>query len=426
MRKKISIDTKEKAIKEYYDGKRVKDICIRYKVKKSAVYDWVRKSKKNLMKRDPNTKEKEVLRVVSLVLKGDSVKSVCKRFKLRESTVYAWVNKYQDNILEKRPSIEKKRTENIDKLKLSIEVLKKTSITNDMNNSEKVELITSLLDNYSLTLLCDLFDIHRSTYYRYINKEVPKHIIRDQKLRVLIHNIYSRNQKRIGAEKIREALMIEGHQVSYKKVRQIMKELQIEKKPEPKKQPWIKPPKTNESCKNLLNQQFNQKAPNLVWVSDITETKINNKPVYLCAIMDLFSRKIIAHQISRKNNTRLTILTFKKAIENRKVVPNIFHSDRGSNYTSTKFRKLLIKHNISQSFSAPGYPYDNAVIESFFAQYKRETIKRLLPFKKIQNYIKMAKEYMNWYNNDRFHKGLGMLTPSMKEKIHFKLSLGSI
>lgn len=201
-----------------------------------------------------------------------------------------------------------------------------------------------------------------------------------------------------------------------------MNELNISKVT-PKKNPFIKPPKrTNQNCKNLLNQKFNQKEPNLVWVSDVTEIKINNKPVYLCAIMDLFSRKIIAHQVSRKNNTRLTILTMKKAINYRKTVPNIFHNDRGVNYTSYKFQRFIRKHQISQSFSAPGYPYDNAVIESFFSSYKRETIKMMLPFSKIQDYIKMAKEYMSYYNNERFHMGIGLLTPSLKEKIHLKLS----
>lgn len=315
---------------------------------------------------------------------------------------------------------------NVERLKLSIEILKKTSMTNDMNISEKVELIHSLREEFPLNLLCELFSLSRSTYYKYTKKVVPKHIIRDQKLRVLIKELYLKNKKRIGANKIRESLKMQGLQVSYKKVRQIMKELNIEKRDEPKKVTWIPKPKTNDSCKNLLNRQFTQKAPNLVWVSDITEIKINNKPVYLCAIMDLYSKKIIAHQVSRKNNTRLTILTLKKAIANRKTVPNIFHSDRGSNYTARKFQKLLIKHNISQSFSAPGYPFDNAVIESFFSQYKRETIKIMLPFKKIQDYVKMVKEYVTWYNEDRFHMGLGMLTPNKKEKVYFRLSPLSI
>ena len=201
-----------------------------------------------------------------------------------------------------------------------------------------------------------------------------------------------------------------------------MKDLRIEKITV-KKNPYIKPTKdTNITCKNLLKQQFHQPAPNLVWVSDVTEIKINQKPVYFCAIMDLYSRKIISHQISRKNNTRLTMNTFKLAIQKRKKVPNLFHSDRGSNYTAHKFQRLLKKHHVKQSFSNPGYPYDNAVMESFFSHYKRETIRTMLPFRKIQDYIRMVKDYILYYNNDRFHMGIGMLTPNKKERIHYKLA----
>lgn len=368
-------------------------------------------------------KEHNRIHIVTLVLKGDSVKSVCKKYKLKQSTVYHWVNKYQDQVLEKKTIIRKQKEENIDRMKLSIQILKQTSMVNNMSIAEKTELIDSLKEAYPLKLLCDLFNVGRSTYYKYINKEYPSHIIRDQKLMILIKDIFIRNDSTIGTTKIKHALELQGHTVSYKKIRDIMKTLHLTIKEVPKKTPFIKPSrKTNKHCTNLLKQEFTQKQPNLVWVSDVTEIKINRKPVYLCAVMDLFSRKIISHTISRKNNTRLTLNTFKKAMHTRKTVPNMFHSDRGVNYTAYKFQRYLRKHHVRQSFSAPGYPFDNAVIESFFSQYKRETVKRMLPFKTIQDYIKMVKKYITYYNNDRFHMGIGMLTPSLKERIHYKLS----
>lgn len=423
MKKKISQNTKDKAVNDYFQGIKVDKLCRRYKVKKSAIYNWIKESKDDLKTSNQETKEQNIINIVTLFLKGQPIKDICKTYNLKQSTVYYWASKYQNQVLEKRTLIRKKKQEDSERMKMAITILKQTSMTNNMSIMETVELIDSLKDIYPLKLLCELFSVGRSTYYKYMNKEIPSHVIRDKKLMVIIKEIYLQNNKVIGAGKIKHALSLQGLTVSYKKVRQIMKELHIEKEQLPKKVPFIKPPrKSNTDCQNLLKQEFTQKQPNLVWVSDITEIKINQKPVYLCVVMDLFSRKIISHTISRKNNTRLTMSTFKNALYQRKTTPNMFHSDRGVNYTAAKFKRLLRKHNVTQSFSAPGYPFDNAVVESFFSQYKKETVKRMLPFKKIQDYIKMVKKYINYYNNERFHMGLGMLTPSLKEKIHFKLS----
>jgi len=211
--------------------------------------------------------------------------------------------------------------------------------------------------------------------------------------------------------------------VSRKKVSHLMQDMGIND--QTKRRPaFIRPPKrTNENCKNLLNQQFTQKAPNLVWVSDITEIKINKKPVYLCAILDLFSRKIIAHQVSRKCNTRLTLLTFDSALLNRKTKPLMFHSDRGVQYTSEEFQQYLRKKEISQSFSAPGYPYDNSVMESFFSSFKKEAIHIRQAFRTIQDYIKHVNEYMHYYNFQRYHKGNGLLTPMKKEELYYSVNI---
>lgn len=99
MRKKIANKTKEKAVNDYFNGKTVKDICKRYKVKKTAVYDWIKDSRQSV-KKDTGDGNGERLRVVSLYLKGTSVKSLSHKFKLKTSTIYYWISKYQNKILE--------------------------------------------------------------------------------------------------------------------------------------------------------------------------------------------------------------------------------------------------------------------------------------------------------------------------------------
>src|SRR5699024_10109587 len=113
------------------------------------------------------------------------------------------------------------------------------------------------------------------------------------------------------------------------------------------------------SSDNLLKQEFNPKSPNQVWTTDFTYISIGPKRhVYLCAILDLYSRKCIA-------------LNKRKPKE-----PIIFHSDQGSQFKSTSFRKLLDEHQLLASYSKPGYPYDNAVTEVFFKYLKQREINR--------------------------------------------------
>ena len=127
-----------------------------------------------------------------------------------------------------------------------------------------------------------------------------------------------------------------------------------------------------DKCENILCQRFEQTAPNLVWVSDFTYLKAGGKFYYLCAVMDLYSRKIIAYKLSDKINTQLAVDTVDLAVANRgKSNGIIFHTDRGSQYTSKEFRKHLDNLNMIQSFSAKGHPYDNAVMECFFKYLKK-------------------------------------------------------
>lgn len=134
--------------------------------------------------------------------------------------------------------------------------------------------------------------------------------------------------------------------------------------------PNLKRPQKKETRKpdtdyqfNKLKRLFNQDAPNKFWVSDITEVKVRLNKFYLCVIIDLFSRKVIAYRLSSQNNTNLTINTFKDAFENRNRPAKLsFHTDQGTNYTSTAFRDLLQILKVNQSFSHRGNPYDNACV----------------------------------------------------------------
>ena len=172
---------------------------------------------------------------------------------------------------------------------------------------------------------------------------------------------------------------------------------------------------------NLLNRNFRQSAPNQIWVSDITYIKVGQKWYYLCVIIDLFSRKVIAWKISDKPNAELVISTFKSAYANRNFPKGLmFHSDRGSQYTSATFRKLLNDLEVVQSFSGKGCPYDNAVAESFFKFLKLEEINRN-HYSKLSDLKSALFEYIDgFYNTKRPHRANDFLSPNDFESEYFK------
>ncbi|MDR4968475.1 MAG: IS3 family transposase, partial [Acholeplasmataceae bacterium] len=313
------------------------------------------------------------------------------------------------------------QTKVIEKVKydLILQLFKTYSITNSMTIKERIALITHNSKSYTIKLLCELFDVNRSTYYNYINHQTTPQLERDILLKKEISEIYNNHKKIARAAKIKVLLQEQNLTVSEKKIRFLMTELGIQftKNKYTKK---YRRPRTSVKYQNILKQDFNQPIPNRVWVSDTTEIKINYKPVYLCVIMDLFSRKVISYELTKVNNTRFTLNTYKKAVIYRKTHPMIFHSDRGVQYTSKLFRTYLQNNDVLLSYSAVGYPYDNAVMESFFSHFKREAVYPKYPFSTIQSYKTIIENYIDYYNRLRLHQGIGMITPNLKEGLYRK------
>lgn len=166
---------------------------------------------------------------------------------------------------------------------------------------------------------------------------------------------------------------------------------------------------------NKLKGKFLTDAPNKIWASDITYIKIEGTFVYLCVVIDLFSRKVISHHVSRDNDTALVKKSFMDAFVSRGCPTGLtFHSDQGTQYTSYAFRTLLRSKGVTPSYSRPGNPYDNAVVESFFATIKKEDFRRTFYHTKNE-VVKAVNDYVDFYNDYRPHKRLGYLTPNRFE-----------
>ena len=308
----------------------------------------------------------------------------------------------------------------ITKLKRAIYIWENIGIGMNSTTKEKEIATKQFLEknsDYNFYQICDVIGLNKGTYYHFINdkKKKTQYEINDEKLSIEIRNIYAETEGRIGSNKIKIILGSRNVKASLQKVRKLMKKMNLKvviKKPNRRDKDTT--PK-NIFRNNLLKKQFFQDKPNKVWVSDFTEIKINRAKFYLCVILDLFSRKVVAYRLSIRLNSNLALLTFKDAYQNRGE-PNdlLFHSDQGAQYTSIEFMNTLKALKIKQSFSNPGNPYDNAVMESFFTTLKREEVHR----KKYKDYDDLKEsisKYIIFYNNVRPHKSLNYLTPTKFE-----------
>jgi len=210
-----------------------------------------------------------------------------------------------------------------------------------------------------------------------------------------------------------ETLAESGIRVGTKRIAAIMQELDLHSIRLDSKKQFKKYQKYRKQ--NLLEQQFTAGRPNQTWVSDITYFKVNDYWLYLCIILDLFSRKIVGYRVSRNASTNLVTGTFRAAFRERGTPADLtFHSDRGKQYTSAAFTALLQKCGAKQSFSATARPHDNAVAEAFFASFKREEAYRR-EYTSEQSFRKSVEQYVQFYNEVRPHRSLRYQTPQAFE-----------
>lgn len=233
-------------------------------------------------------------------------------------------------------------------------------------------------------------------------------------LRPIIKDLFDESHQILGATKMTAILNERGYHVSFTTVSKLMKEMELYSIRNGAKSYY----KQNRRKKreNLLHQNLTASAPNEIWVSDVTQFTVNNFRFYICAIIDIFSRKVISYHIYKNNSTQIAKITFKKAYESRKPEGELlFHTDNGSNYISATFMKYLDSLHVKQSFSRAHIPYDNSVCESFFSSLKREELYRY-KYPTVAEFKRSVDKYINFFNSERSHKTLKYKTLNAYEK----------
>ena len=232
-----------------------------------------------------------------------------------------------------------------------------------------------------------------------------------------IKRIHSESRCTYGYPRIHQALRQQGFTCGKHRVARIMRENGIVGKKAIRFKCHKHKHHLMKSTKNLLLNREPVSAKNEVWVGDITFVRVNNAWNYLSVVMDLYTRKIIGWTFATKRGAALVSESLIMAAEgNEDTSGTIFHSDQGSDYASKYFVKELKQRNIKVSMSRKGHCWDNAHMESFFHTLKTEMI-YFNHFKTIEEAIAYIVDYINFYNNERLHSGLGYMCPAQFEKM---------
>jgi putative transposase len=270
--------------------------------------------------------------------------------------------------------------------------------------------------HFDVRAMCRVFEIAPSAFYEWEREQESEHARRDGELLAAIRRVFAQFRGRYGAPRVQRELAREGLDASRKRIARLMREAGLKAKGRRKYKATTDSDHSLPIAPNLLDRDFHAERPDTVWVSDITYIWTRQGWMYLAAIIDLYSRKVVGWSLAERMTAALVCNALDTAVRLRRpAVGLVFHSDRGSQYASRAFRRRLWRHRMKQSMSRRGNCWDNAVAESFFATLKKELVRnrafdtREYARTEIFEYIEV------FYNRQRAHSLLNYESPDAFE-----------
>lgn len=273
-------------------------------------------------------------------------------------------------------------------------------------------MIKENVDYFSVKLMCRLLSVSTSGFYNWRNRPLSPRAKENAELANHIKRIFDEEKSRAGAKRIAKRLKLEGIFAGRHRIARIMRKNNWRAKAARKFKATTNSNHNLPVAPNLLQQNFSASKPNEKWVSDITYVWTEEGWLYLAVVMDLYSRMVVGWAMSERMTAKLVIDALQMAIWRRKRPRGvIIHSDRGSQYCSLDYQKLLAQNGFICSMSKKGDCYDNASMESWNHSFKVEAIhgEKFPTRADAKNHVF---EYIDvYYNRKRLHSRLGYLSP---------------
>jgi len=284
----------------------------------------------------------------------------------------------------------------------------------------KYQFIKDNSGEFPVKKMAEVLNVSKSRYYYWLKDPFVKER-KNHNLECSIERIFEAHRGLYGCPRILSVLKDEGTICGHNRVERIMRKKGLKAR---KKRRFIKTTDSNHDypiAQNIVNRNFKVSIPDKTYVSDITYVWTLEGWLYLCAVIDLFSRRVVGYSMSDKIDSVLVSDALKMALLNRKPENGlIFHSDRGSQYASYEFRDLLAKHGIVQSMSRKGNCWDNACAESFFSTLKIEEVYRNNYRTRKEARLSIFEYITVFYNRYRKHSFLDCMSPAKYELEWFK------
>jgi len=271
---------------------------------------------------------------------------------------------------------------------------------------------------FRVWLMCRVLEVSRSGFYLWLKRPASPRSVENCRLLLAIRAIYRASRGAYGSPRVHAQLRALSQNYGKNRIARLMRENRIQAKRKRKFRVTTDSKHNFPVSENVLDRKFDIEAPNKAWTADITYIPTKEGWLYLAAVMDLYSRRIVGWAMADRICRHLVEKALTMACVNRSPEPGILHhSDRGSQYASGDYQKLLKANGIVCSMSRKGNCWDNAAMESFFATLKTELVYH-------RNYETRAEaqsdifEYIEvFYNRQRLHSALGYQSPVSFERL---------
>ena len=265
---------------------------------------------------------------------------------------------------------------------------------------------------YPVQMLCRTFAVSSAGFYAWCRRGLSLRAQEDAALKVEIRAAHAASGKRYGSPRIYADLKADDHRVGRKRVARLTREEGIEGQRKRRFRVTTDSKHSHAVAPNELQRNFTAPAPNKVWVTDITYIWTREGWLYLAAILDLYSRRVVGWSMDSCIDRSLALDALSMALMTRRPEPGLLHhSDRGVQYASKEYQAQLRTHGMICSMSRKGDCWDNAVAESFFSTLKAELVHRTDYVSRSQARASVFEYIEAFYNGRRRHSALGYLSP---------------
>jgi transposase InsO family protein len=264
--------------------------------------------------------------------------------------------------------------------------------------------------------MCRVLRVSRSGFYAWLRRDESARARRDRELLVHIRAIHQKSRGSYGSPRVTKALAGQPERCNHKRIERLMREAGIRAVHRRKFRVTTHSDHDRPVAENILGGEFSVPGPDRAWVADLTYVWTEEGWLYLAAVMDLWSRRILGWSMSERMTQGLVVSALEMAVRDRRPgIGLLHHSDRGSQYASAAFQEMLRTNGIVCSMSRRGRCYDNAVMESFFHTLKIECVYQARYATRAEARRDIFEYIEGFYNSWRLHSSLGYLSPAAFE-----------